>query len=173
MYHVNEDSAAAEQQLQQFEHFEQVQQYQKYEDGSSYMAAHWSEIHEWLTFPRGLGVWSAVLIATLAPHPLLAVVLGLVLCAALNALAIPLWEAGHEEGRQHSVYGAAKRWWRCSRPLRTVVAHWGWRWAGVAVCLLAAWAGGVSFDGWWLPLGLLLAYDVVRTLRTTENGPDL
>jgi hypothetical protein len=70
-----------------------------------------------------------------------------------------------------AVYGDATWWWKSSRPLRLVVAHWGFRWLGVAVCLLAAWSRGVTFDGWWLPLALLLTYDVVRTLLTAENGP--
>jgi hypothetical protein len=161
MYQINKRRAAAKQQ------FEQI------EDPRSYMAVHWQEIHEWLTFPRGLGVWSAVLIATFAMQPLLGTVVGLVVSAVMNALAIPLWEAGHEEGGLHAVHGDAKRWWRYSRPLRTVVAHWGFRWAGVTICLLVAWVNGARFDAWWLPLGLLLIYDVVRTLRTAENGPAL
>ncbi len=144
---------------------------QPLEPGSSYMAAHWPEIHEWLTFPRGIGVWCAVLIAAFAAQPLPAVVVGVLFCGLMNALAIPLWEAGHEEGGRRRVHGDARWWWKSSRPLRMVVAHWGFRWLGVAVCLLAAWAGGTTFDGWWLPLALLLIYDVVRTLQTAENGP--
>jgi hypothetical protein len=161
MYQIDKQRAAAKQQ------FEQI------EDPNSYMAVHWGEIHEWLTFPRGLGVWSAVLIATFTMQPLLGTMVGLVVSVVMNALAIPLWEAGHEEGGLHAVHGDAKWWWRYSQPLRTVVAHWGFRWAGVTVCLLAAWANGARFDAWWLPLGLLLIYDVVRTLRTAENGPAL
>jgi hypothetical protein len=52
-----------------------------------------------------------------------------------------------------------------------IVAHWGWRWPGVALCLIVAKSGPVVFDGEWVPLGLLLGYDVMRTLATANKGP--
>jgi hypothetical protein len=57
---------------------------------NEYMAAHWPEVHEWLNFPRGFGVWSAVLIAVIAVQPLLAVFLVLLFWGLFMVLAFPL-----------------------------------------------------------------------------------
>ncbi len=53
--------------------------------------------------------------------------------------------------------------------MRAVVAHWYFRWAGVLVCALLWRQAGVVFDYGWLPLGILIAYDIVRTLTTMDR----
>lgn len=138
---------------------------------NAYMAYNWAEIREWLTFPRGLGVWSAVLIAVLSRNPMIAVLIGCVLWILMAGLATPLWKAGHEEGDLAAPYGEDKSWWRLARPFRMFVTHWLFRWSGVAAILLSGWSQGLQFNLWWLPLGALLLYDVVRTTMTANHQP--